>query len=153
MKFARELLYSLFFLLLFFVDRITKYIAINYITSYEINSFFSLYFVQNTGISWGIADGYGQYWQYIIMIIVMIMIFFIAQQTIRKYFLYQNIIPELLVCAGAVSNLYDRVFYGGVIDFLCFQFGSWQFPIFNGADIMIVCGIGLILLNEIRFHE
>ncbi len=153
MKCMRLSLYSLFFLFLFFVDRITKYFVIQNITSYEINSFFSLYCVQNTGISWGIADGYGQISQYLIMLVVVFLIGIIIQQAARKYILYKNIIAELLVCAGAVSNLYDRIFYGGVIDFLCFQLGSWQFPIFNIADMMIVCGIGLICINEIFFHE
>ena len=153
MKIARLSLYSMFFLALFFIDRITKYLVINYIPWYEINSFFSLYYVQNTGVSWGIGDGYGQNWHNVIMGSVILLIVAIMEQTIRKYILYENVVPELLVCAGAISNLYDRVFYGGVIDFLCFQFGLWQFPIFNGADIMIVCGIGLIIYKEMFFNE
>lgn len=149
----RPIGYSLLFLLLFFVDRITKYIVMNYITCYEINSFFSLYHVQNTGISWGIADGWGQGAQHIILLVVIGLIFAIIQQAALKYNAHKNIMPEILVCAGALSNVYDRIFHGGVIDFLCFQCGPWQFPIFNGADIMIVCGIGCIVFSEMMFHE
>ena len=154
MKFVRlSLLYSLFFLLLFFVDRITKYFVMNYIPYYEINSFFSVYYVQNTGVSWGIGDGCGQGVQLALTMIAISLISLIARQAIAKYRAHKNIIPEILISAGAVSNVYDRFFYGGVLDFLCFQFGHWQFPIFNCADIMIVCGIGLIVINEIFFHE
>lgn len=153
MKYMRPAFYSLLFLVLFFIDRITKSLVMSYITSYEINSFFSLCFVQNTGISWGIADGFGQHTQYLIMLVVALLIGMIVQQTARKYKEYKNIIPEILVCAGAVSNLYDRVVHGGVIDFLSFQLGFWQFPIFNIADCMIVCGIFLICINEIIYHE
>ena len=136
MKYMRPALYGILFSVLFFIDRITKYYVMQYITFHEISPLFSLCYVQNTGISWGIADGCGDIAQYIIMIVVALLIGAILQQTIGKYKKYKNIFPEILVCAGAISNLYDRIFYGGVIDFLSFHYNGWQFPVFNIADMV-----------------
>jgi signal peptidase II len=54
-----------------------------------------------------------------------------------------------LVLGGALGNFIDRVLYGHVIDFLQFNFGSYTFPIFNVADVGIVTGVGLILLDAV----
>jgi signal peptidase II len=53
----------------------------------------------------------------------------------------------LLVLGGALGNLWDRLFRGTVTDFLLFIFGSYEFPAFNFADIMINIGAGLLLLD------
>jgi signal peptidase II len=58
---------------------------------------------------------------------------------------------ELLIITGALSNFFDRFWYGGVIDFIHVHCGSWSFPVFNGADISIVCGVALLLWEFI--HE
>lgn len=52
-----------------------------------------------------------------------------------------------LVLGGAFGNFLDRALYGEVVDFLQFTFGSYIFPIFNVADMGIVCGAGLIILD------
>jgi signal peptidase II len=48
---------------------------------------------------------------------------------------------EIMVLAGAISNVIDRAFYQGVIDFVHLHIGDWSWPIFNVADVAIVCGI------------
>lgn len=53
------------------------------------------------------------------------------------------------LCAGSVGNLVDRIRTGRVIDFLDFHFGSYVFPTFNLADMMIVCSsiaLGIVVL-------
>ena len=52
-----------------------------------------------------------------------------------------------LVLGGALGNLYDRVAFGSVTDFLDFYWGSAHFPIFNIADSAITVGAGLLLIN------
>ncbi|MGI6076558.1 MAG: signal peptidase II [Fastidiosipilaceae bacterium] len=53
-----------------------------------------------------------------------------------------------LVLAGSIGNLIDRVWRGGVVDFISFQFGDYFFPIFNVADTLLVIGLilGLIFI-------
>jgi signal peptidase II len=53
-----------------------------------------------------------------------------------------------LFCAGSLGNLYDRVFAGGnVVDFLSFHWGWLRTDIFNLADVAVVVGAALFLLN------
>ena len=55
-----------------------------------------------------------------------------------------------LVLGGAVGNLWDRVAYGYVIDFLDFYYNSWHWPAFNVADIAIVIGAGGLIIDSLR---
>jgi signal peptidase II len=55
-----------------------------------------------------------------------------------------------LVLAGAAGNLYDRLLYGYVTDFLDVYVGSWHWPAFNVADSAITVGAGLLLLDSVR---
>jgi len=54
-----------------------------------------------------------------------------------------------LILGGALGNVIDRLTYGHVIDFLDFHLGGWHFPAFNVADSAIVCGAGLLILEEL----
>lgn len=54
-----------------------------------------------------------------------------------------------LVLAGAAGNLYDRMMYGYVTDFLDFYIGSWHWPAFNVADSAITVGAGVLLLESL----
>ena len=56
-----------------------------------------------------------------------------------------------MVIAGAVSNFFDRIYYGAVIDFIDFHYGAWHWPTFNIADMCIVMGIGGIFLRGISW--
>ncbi len=52
-----------------------------------------------------------------------------------------------LILGGAAGNLYDRLVFGSVTDFLDFYWGSAHFPVFNVADSAITCGAILVMLN------
>jgi signal peptidase II len=52
--------------------------------------------------------------------------------------------------AGAIGNLIDRVFLGHVIDFIHVHYGTYHWPVFNFADIVIDVGVGLILIDVVR---
>ena len=54
-----------------------------------------------------------------------------------------------LILAGAAGNLYDRLMYGYVVDFLDFYVGSWHWPAFNVADTCITIGAGLLILDSL----
>ena len=54
-----------------------------------------------------------------------------------------------LILAGAAGNLYDRLAYGYVVDFLDFYVGAWHWPAFNVADSCITVGAGLLLLDSL----
>jgi lipoprotein signal peptidase len=50
-----------------------------------------------------------------------------------------------MILAGTLGNLFDRVVFHGVRDFLYFYWFEW--PVFNVADCLLVCGAGLLLLQ------
>lgn len=54
-----------------------------------------------------------------------------------------------LILTGAIGNLYDRLVYGYVVDFLDFYVGAWHWPAFNVADSCITIGAGLLLLDSL----
>ena len=96
----------------------------------------------NTGAAFGMFAG--QTW-FLITITCVIMIICIAM-LIRKTFDSKLMFWALcLVLGGGVGNLIDRIFRGGnVVDFL--EFGFFEFPVFNVADIAVCVGAGLIVL-------
>jgi signal peptidase II len=60
-----------------------------------------------------------------------------------------SIIGHIAIIAGVASNYYDRLAYSGVIDFVVISYGRYAWPVFNIADIAIVCGaISMVLWHE-----
>lgn len=54
---------------------------------------------------------------------------------------------------GALGNLFDRIIYGYVIDFLDFYYGYWHWPAFNVADMAIVGGAGLLIIDSLTHNS
>lgn len=52
-----------------------------------------------------------------------------------------------LILGGAIGNVFDRLLYGAVVDFLDFHLNGWHWPAFNVADSAIVIGVGMLLLG------
>jgi len=57
---------------------------------------------------------------------------------------------KVLILGGALGNLYDRIFYGAVRDFIDAYLWGWNYPVFNVADIVLVVGIGVLLICSFR---
>jgi len=53
-----------------------------------------------------------------------------------------------LILGGALGNLYDRVVYGHVVDFLDFHAAGWHWPAFNVADSGITVGAGILIVES-----
>ena len=58
-----------------------------------------------------------------------------------------------LILGGALGNLYDRLVYGQVVDFLDFHAAGWHFPAFNIADSAITVGAGILIAESFLHHE
>lgn len=65
----------------------------------------------------------------------------------------KNIWAFSLLISGLLGNLFDRIIYGYVRDFLDFRFGSYNYPVFNLADTFIFCGVILLILAIIKGEE
>ena len=136
------LLSSLFFI----IDFITKLVVdfkLELMSSIKIiNKFFYLTKVYNYGASWSFLSGY----QFILIIItiLMLVILYFYQKKFKEN--KRNMLAFSLLYGGIFGNLINRVFFGYVIDFLDFKIFSYDFPVFNFADICIVMGIFLIII-------
>ena len=58
-----------------------------------------------------------------------------------------------LILSGALGNVWDRINYGYVVDFIHFYYKSWSFPAFNIADIAISIGAFLLIVDAFLEHK
>ena len=138
------------FLLLVFIDLISKYFIFNYIDLYQfikITYFFDITHIHNFGVSFGLFSG-------IIPSLVLILISLIV--TVFVIYLYLHSTDALeywglfIIICGAMANIIDRSYNGYVIDFLYFHINQFYWPAFNFADIYISIGIMMIIVNMVK---
>lgn len=135
----------------FLIDRISKVIVSNNCLLYEknkiIDNFFYITYVKNDGAAWSILEGNRTF---LILISIFAIIFILKcifkEENINKF----ESISYGVLLGGIIGNLFDRVFYGYVIDFFDFKFFSYSYPVFNIADILIVVGVLIMVITLIR---
>ena len=128
------------------LDLLLKYLVSSYITSVNIiDNFFSLTYVLNDGAAFSLLSSN----IYILIIIAIICLLFIIYEL--KNNLNDRIlsIGYSLVLAGLLGNFIDRLIDGYVVDYLSFKIFSFNYPVFNLADILIVLGIIIVIIKEI----
>lgn len=137
--------YSILGAFVFYIDRITKAWAMNNARdSIEINQFLSFDLVVNRGVTAGMLQSENPIWFTILSIIIGAIIVGLALYTCYRWHYGHNILGEMLTIAGAASNLLDRYWFQGVIDFIHVTFLEYSFPVFNCADIGIVLGVAIM---------
>ena len=141
-------------LVVFFFDRATKMYLINLQTTgtdidFYVFPFLNFYLVWNTGIGFGIASVEANIFYHIITVIILvinfILIFFLLRaKGVSAYLL-------ALIIGGSLGNLFDRIYYYAVPDFIDLHFGNFHWFVFNIADISISLGIiGLIVIELLK---
>ena len=136
-------------LITFMIDRIIKILVVllNIDNVTIINNFFNINLAYNYGAAWSILTG-KKLFLILISIIIVIGIYFILIRG-KKLKTYESITYGLLI-GGILGNLFDRIIYGYVIDFLDFYIFGYDFPIFNLADSFIVISIFMLIVDLIR---
>ena len=139
-------------LLIFFVDRATKFYLLNLQNSgididFYINQFLNFYLVWNTGIGFGLAsmeaDIYYNILTAVIVFINIILVYLLVKSKGGNAYLIS------LVIGGSTGNLYDRIYYQAVPDFIDIHLGHFHWFIFNVADIFITLGIIGLIVTEL----
>ena len=135
------------------VDQVTKIIAFHHLKpvgSIEIiQSVFSLTFVENRGAAFGILQG--ARWFFVIMtvlVVIGLIMYYIKLPREGKVYTWLRV-SLVMILAGAIGNFIDRFRQGYVIDF--FHATFIDFPVFNIADIYLVCGTILLSILTIFF--
>ncbi len=132
------------------LDQLTKYLTLTYIDKFQIIEvvkiggvkLFSLTHVTNTGAAWSIMSGNTLF--LIVLPIIAITAAMIYLYKIRRKSTL-NLVSLSMVVGGGIGNLIDRIRLGEVVDFIKTDF--IDFPIFNLADIFIVCGAIIFYIN------
>ena len=141
---------------IFLLDRITKILILNIAeetgeVDIYINSFFNLYLVWNKGIGFGLLS-FDQEHIYNSITILIILINFIIiyliylEKGVKTYFL-------LAILGGSLGNLFDRIYYNAVPDFMDLNYKGFHWFIFNVADIFISLGIICLIFGELLNYK
>ena len=147
-------LYSNFLtvIIIFSLDRISKYYVIllnekNLSPDIFTSKYLNISLIWNQGIAFGLfsfneVNLYNFLTALIAIIIAIIFFMILRSEGIKKYLL-------LMVLGGALGNLYDRIFYKAVPDFIDFHIGNFHWFIFNVSDIFISLGVLFLILQEL----
>ena len=146
----------LIIIIIFSFDRISKlYIlnlaeAENYIDIY-LNSFLNFHLIWNTGIGFGLLPSETNFYYnlitlLIVLINIIILIMVIKSQDYKLLFF-------LMILGGSFGNLFDRIYYQAVPDFIDMHYGDFHWFVFNVADIFITLGIICLIIVEIILNN
>ena len=138
---------------IFVLDQATKqFISANlqYGESRFIFSWFNLVLAHNTGAAFSFLANAGG-WQREFFIVLTLTISLVLIWMLRSNHTHRVLAIALsLVIGGAFGNLYDRVLYGHVVDFIQWHLAGYYWPAFNVADSAICIGAGLLIFDSFR---
>jgi signal peptidase II len=151
-----RLLYLALSLFLFAMDRLSKSIVVSRLPLYDsvpvIQDFFHLTHVANTGALFGLMAGLASPLRSIVFITIPVLAILLI--LVFQFRTEESELPVQmglsLILGGAMGNLYDRVFYGHVVDFLDFSLAGHHWPAFNLADSSICLGVFTLVLDLLR---
>tara|TARA_B100000989_G_scaffold124143_1_gene91821 strand:+ start:4316 stop:4804 length:489 start_codon:yes stop_codon:yes gene_type:complete len=137
---------------IFLIDRASKTYVINLFQDLNIQQIFltpflNIYLIWNEGIAFGLLsidnDEVYNFVTFLIIIINLVIIYILFKiKDLRRFFF-------LIILGGSLGNLFDRLIYNAVPDFIDFHIGEFHWFIFNPADIFISVGVGCLILDEI----
>lgn len=136
----------------FLIDQTTKAWAVSRLRFGDdipvIPGFLNFAYAQNTGVAFSMLDDHGDTGRWglsLVAIVAGALVLYFFWRTPRSD---DRILGSLaLLLAGIAGNVTDRLRLGFVVDFIDVQFGSWHYPTFNVADMAIVIGAGLLILD------
>ena len=141
---------------IFLIDRLTKLYILkiaeveNSVDVY-LTSYLNLYLIWNKGIAFGLLSIdesmiYNSITVMIGLIIIAILFMMWRNDNIQRYFL-------AIIAGGALGNLYDRIVYTAVPDFIDLHFQGFHWFVFNIADIFITVGVLSLILVELFYNS
>ncbi|HKW97841.1 MAG TPA: signal peptidase II [Bryobacteraceae bacterium] len=155
---SRILMYTLA-ACVFGVDRLTKWIIETRVSAFDshvvIPGFFEIVHSQNSGAAFGLFADSASEWRSVLLIgfsvIAVIALTVMLWRSSR--FDRKTAVALALILGGAMGNVFDRLCWGTVTDFLLFYIGRYQWPAFNAADSAIVTGSALLLLDFLKLRR
>ena len=154
MKFfnSKYIIKFIIILLIFLSDRLTKVKVLNFFENNQleeiyVSNFLNIYLIWNKGIAFGLLNFDDRIVYNLITVIIAVVslvILFLATR-IKDYKGYFFTV----IFGGAIGNLYDRITYRAVPDFIDFHINNYHWFIFNVADIFVTLGVMCLILDEL----
>lgn len=138
----------------FMIDQVTKAWATRVLRfggdRPVIEGFLNFAYAQNTGVAFSMLDDHGDAGRWGLSAVAFVaagLVLYFFWRTPRSD---DRILGALvLLLAGIVGNVVDRMRLGFVVDFIDVQFGNWHYPTFNVADASICVGAGLLIIDMV----
>ena len=151
-NFKANYFYFIFLVLIFLADRGSKIIILNIFensefASIKINSFLNFSLVLNNGIAFGLFSLEKNFYYNILTSIIILIAIFIIFLGYRAPNLIEKL-SYLMIAGGASGNIFDRLYFSSVVDFIDITYNNFHWFIFNVADIFITCGILILIFSE-----
>jgi len=139
-------------IVIFVLDRTTKVYLINLQASgtdidFYIFPFLNFYLMWNTGIGFGLASLESNIYYHILTFIILMINFVLIFLLLKSKGIYNYLFA--IIIGGSLGNLFDRIYYYAVPDFIDIHIGNFHWFIFNVADIFITVGIIGFMLAEL----
>ena len=154
--FKKIIIYFGIVLIIFLADRISKLYILSVLENsgevdIYINSYINLILVWNSGIGFGLLSFddsviYNVITILIVLINLIIIYLIIKLKDIKSYFF-------LIILGGSFGNLFDRIYYSAVLDFIDISYKGYHWFIFNVADIFISLGIICLIFAELLIYK
>ena len=154
---VKKKFFNFFFILtIFFIDRLSKFLIIEYSQKlgddnlFE-SSFLNFNLIWNDGIAFGLLSfdqkNYYNFITFIIILITLIILWMIIKtKKIEK-------LGFMMIFGGSLGNIYDRLYYSAVPDFIDLHINNFHWFIFNVADIFISLGVFMLIYYEILLKK
>ena len=149
--------WNIFFILsIFLIDRITKLSVIHLADEFgeidiSLTSFLNVNLIWNEGIAFGLFSFdqkiYYNFLTIIIIVITLIILWMIAKTKKLERLAF------MMIFGGSLGNIFDRLFYSAVPDFIDFHVKNYHWFIFNVADIFITFGVIMLIYHEVFFKK
>ena len=148
--------YFLITLLIFTLDRISKIYVINIAETYGevdiyLNQFINIILIWNTGIGFGLLSFEKQFIYNLITLIIVFINFVILYLGVKSNN-FKGLI-FFVILGGSLGNLFDRLYYSAVPDFIDLNYNDFHWFIFNIADVFITLGVVCLIFVEIIFNK
>ena len=142
--------------IIFILDRISKYFILELSGSDDnfdipVTSFLNLNLIWNSGIAFGLFSFNDQFYYNIVTLIIIIITLIILFLAIKSNGVEKFCFSMIL--GGSLGNIFDRLYYSAVVDFIDIHINNIHWFIFNIADIFISLGVIILIMLEFRIRK
>ena len=154
--FKKTFIYFWIILFIFLADRISKLYILSVLedlgfVDININSYINLILVWNTGIGFGLLSfEQSEIYNLMTTLIIFVNLFIVYLITKSKD---NSVYYFLIILGGSLGNLFDRIYYSAVPDFIDISYKGYHWFIFNVADIFISIGIICLIFAELLIYK